>query len=144
MYVDNTPAILAHVIKDSTKDAKRRRQQIGEIFQALNSVLPRIDNLVSRVDLAMSDSIIIQAVYIAIGPFFVVEFGSETKGSKDKNSVALAALGGAAALRGLRLSTLSLIRSVSHLEHLFKGLVGRWLMGLLDFCGTSGSAILDY
>jgi hypothetical protein len=108
----NIPALLAYVTNDPSKEAKQRRQRINEIFQGLNSVLPRIDSLVSRADLAMSDSIIIQAVYIAIGPFFVLEFGSDGKGMKEKNSVALTALGGNTALRGLRLSTLSLIRSV--------------------------------
>lgn len=99
-------------------DASSRtcRQTIGEIFQGLCVVLPRINALIARTDLAMSDSIIIQAIYIAIGPFFVVEFGTETKGggSKDKNSPVLVALGGAAALRGLRLAALSLIRNVSN------------------------------
>ena len=109
---EKAPALLAYVAADSSKDAKRRRQLIGEIFQAVISVLPRIDSLVSRADLSMSDSIIIQAVYIAIGPFFIVEAGQDSKGSKDKTSAALATLGGSAALRGLRLSTLSLIRSV--------------------------------
>jgi cohesin loading factor subunit SCC2 len=59
----------------------------------------------------MSDAITIQAVYIAIGPFFVVESGSAA-GNKDKASLVLSALGGNSAFRGLRLSALSLIRSV--------------------------------
>lgn len=60
----------------------------------------------------MSDSIIIQAVYIAIGPFFVVESGGDedTKGKKD--NVVLRTFG-KSAMRGLRLDVLSLIRSVS-------------------------------
>ena len=93
-----------------------RRQQVGEVFQALCSVIPRINTLISRSDggVAMSDSIIIQAVYIAIGPFFVVELGSEGgKSAKDKsNNYVLNALGGTSALRGLRLTALALIRSV--------------------------------
>lgn len=61
----------------------------------------------------MSDSIIIQAVYIAIGPFFVVDAGGDesTKGKKD--NVVLKTLG-TSAMRGLRLDALSLIRSVSY------------------------------
>lgn len=59
----------------------------------------------------MSDSIIIQAVYIAIGPFFVVDSGEgDTKGKKD--SVVLNTFG-KSAMRGLRLDALALIRSVS-------------------------------
>lgn len=58
----------------------------------------------------MSESIIIQAVYIAIGPFFMAELGAS---SKDKAvNVVLNTLG-ASAIRGLRLEALSLIRSVS-------------------------------
>lgn len=61
----------------------------------------------------MSDSIIIQGVYIAIGPFFVVEAGAdgEGKGKKDNASVIHSTLG-SSAMRGLRLDALSLIRSV--------------------------------
>ena len=66
----------------------------------------------------MSDSIIIQAVYIAIGPFFVADSGGEAdgggagggKGTK-KESVIIKTLG-KSAMRGLRLDALSLIRSV--------------------------------
>lgn len=62
----------------------------------------------------MSDAIVIQIVYIAIGPFFVVEGSTVKAGGKDKTNTVLAALGGSAALRGLRLASLSLIRSVSN------------------------------
>lgn len=60
----------------------------------------------------MSDSITIQSVFIAIGPFFVVDPAGE--GKTARGSSALSTLGGSTALRGLRLSALSLIRSVSH------------------------------
>lgn len=64
----------------------------------------------------MSDSIIIQAVYISLGPFFNIDFGVDPKSSKEKTPFAVAALGGSAALRALRLSSLSLIRSVGFLH----------------------------
>ncbi|KZW01563.1 hypothetical protein EXIGLDRAFT_738517 [Exidia glandulosa HHB12029] len=104
--------ILLHVAKASP--AAGRRALVGEIFQSLSSVFPRINALISRSGVAMSDKIIIQAVYISIGPFFVVEFGTEgTKAAKEKSaSLVLNALGGTAALRGLRLSALALIRSI--------------------------------
>lgn len=60
----------------------------------------------------MSDSIIIQAVYIAIGPFFVVESGGDGDSKGKKDTVVLSTLG-KSAMRGLRLDALSLIRSVS-------------------------------
>lgn len=94
--------------------AQSLRGIIAEIFHALVSVLPRVDRLVGRPDLAMSDTITIQSVYIAIGPFFVVEPVTEGRGSAKSKDVVLSALGGATSLKGLRLSALSLIRSVSH------------------------------
>jgi len=60
----------------------------------------------------MSDSIIIQAVYIAIGPFFVVEPGAKGDCKAKKDTVILNTLG-KSAMRGLRLDALSLIRNVS-------------------------------
>jgi cohesin loading factor subunit SCC2 len=67
----------------------------------------------------MSDTIIIQAVYIAIGPFFVVDGGGDggdgaggAGGKGKKDNIVLRTLG-KSAMRGLRLDALSLIRSVS-------------------------------
>lgn len=62
--------------------------------------------------IAISDSIIIQDVYIAIGPFFVVESGGEGDVKTKKENVVLRTFG-KSAMRGLRLDALSLIRSVS-------------------------------
>lgn len=61
--------------------------------------------------MAMSETIIIQAVYIAIGPFFITET-NENEGKGKKENVILNTLGNSA-MRGLRLDALSLIRSVS-------------------------------
>jgi cohesin loading factor subunit SCC2 len=94
-----------------SRHEKSHHAQIAEIFQALTSVLPRINNLVCADTVAMSDSIIIQGVYIAIGPFFVAEVGAnDSKGKKDNLVVKTL---GQTAMRGLRLDALSLIRSVS-------------------------------
>lgn len=87
------------------------RRLLTEIFQAVSSILPRINDLICADTMAMSESIIIQAVYIAIGPFFVVEAEPEGKGKKAAASNVIATLGGSA-MRGLRLDALSLIRSV--------------------------------
>lgn len=112
--IGQSSLILLHVAKDSGSGANSRRALVGEVFQSLSSVFPRINTLIGRSGVAMSDKIIIQGVYIAIGPFFVVEFASEgSKAAKEKSaSLVLNALGGTAALRGLRLSALALIRSV--------------------------------
>ncbi|KAH7103288.1 hypothetical protein BKA62DRAFT_696412 [Auriculariales sp. MPI-PUGE-AT-0066] len=105
--------ILLQVARSHSQAAQARRALVGEIFQTLSSVFPRIDTLIGRTHVAMSDNIIIQAVYIAIGPFFVVEFGTEgSKAAKDKVSQILTALGGSVALRGLRLAALALIRTI--------------------------------
>ncbi|KIJ60270.1 hypothetical protein HYDPIDRAFT_32393 [Hydnomerulius pinastri MD-312] len=86
------------------------RKLLSELFQALSAALPRINTLFSADGIMMSDAIIIQAVYIAIGPFFVVESAeSDTKGKKE--NVVLNTLG-SSAMRGLRLDALSIIRSV--------------------------------
>lgn len=92
------------------------RRLLSELFQVLSAALPRVNTLFSADGIMMSDSIIIQAVYIAIGPFFVVESSvheSDTKGKKD-NPV-LSTLG-SSAMRGLRLDALSIIRSVRQAE----------------------------
>lgn len=62
----------------------------------------------------MSDSIIIQTVYIGIGPFFVVESGIEGDTKGKKQNVVLSTLGNSS-MRGLRLDALSLIRNVSYI-----------------------------
>lgn len=104
---DHVSKALLRIVKQSDPYAKAQRGAVSEIFQALVSILPRIDTLVRRADFTMSDSITIQAVFIAVGPFFVADPAA------GKTSVITATLGGPTALRGLTLSALSLIRSVS-------------------------------
>ncbi|KAG2365159.1 hypothetical protein BDR07DRAFT_1607621 [Suillus spraguei] len=86
------------------------RRLLSELFQAVSAVLPRINILFSGENMVMSDTIIIQTVYIAIGPFFVVESGEGDVKSK-KDNVVLNTLGNSA-MRGLRLDALSVIRSI--------------------------------
>ena len=105
---------LFRVATETDSFAQSLRVTIAEIFHALISVLPRVDRLVGRSDLAMSDTITIQSVYIAIGPFFVVEPIAEGRGTAKGKDLVLSALGGPTSLKGLRLSALSLIRSVSY------------------------------
>ncbi|KAI0051083.1 hypothetical protein FA95DRAFT_1554896 [Auriscalpium vulgare] len=102
--------ILRHITRVSSSLAKSHRVLLADVYQALSSVLPRVNNLVCADTVLMSDSIIIQAVYIAIGPFFVAENESgEGKGKKE--SIVQSTLG-QSAMRGLRLDALSLIRSI--------------------------------
>jgi cohesin loading factor subunit SCC2 len=112
-------AILYHLVQSGAGTAmKAHRQQISNIFQALSAALPRIDAMVYADSVAMSDSLVIQAVYIAIGPFFVVEGQPDIAGKGKKENVVVGTLG-SSAMRGLRLGALSLIRSVRVIRDFF-------------------------
>jgi cohesin loading factor subunit SCC2 len=107
--------LLQRLVDTTSATSRSHRLQLNDIFHSLSSVLPRINNLVCAGTVAMSDSIIIQAVYIAIGPFFVSDprVDGDTKGKKD--NVVLSTLG-KSSMRGLRLDALSLIRNVGMLK----------------------------
>ncbi|KAI0823297.1 hypothetical protein BC628DRAFT_1504458 [Trametes gibbosa] len=105
-------AILKEFIKLASSTESVQRRLASEVFQAISSVLPRINDLICADSMAMSESIIIQAVYIAIGPFFVVEAEGESKGKKSNASNGVISALGGSAMRSLRLDALSLIRSI--------------------------------
>ncbi|KAF8621415.1 hypothetical protein AX15_007826 [Amanita polypyramis BW_CC] len=121
----NLAPSLYQIVKGSSGHSQGYRRHISETFQALSSVLPRVNNLINTESITMSDTIIIQAVYIAIGPFFVVESGDggtyvdgefeKEKGRKrdkgEKDNVVIRTFG-KSAMRGLRLDALSLIRTI--------------------------------
>ena len=64
----------------------------------------------------MTETIIIPAVYIAIGPFFIPEGGADgdSKARKDIVPSIITSTLGNSGMRGLRLEALTLIRSVSN------------------------------
>ncbi|KAJ7164731.1 hypothetical protein C8R43DRAFT_1061973 [Mycena crocata] len=97
--------MLQHVLRKGT-----HKHMLSEAFSGLSAVLPRLSTLVNAEAVAMSDTIIIQAVYIAIGPFFVIDAGEEG-GKKEKENVVIKTFG-KSAMRGLRLDALSLIRAI--------------------------------
>lgn len=107
--------LLRHAMQDT-----HCHKLMQELFQIISSSMPRINNLVNSESVSMSDSIIISAVYISIGPFFVVEAGGEEgKHKKDKaHDNAVIRTFGKSGMRGLRLDALTLIRSIfaSHEE----------------------------
>lgn len=109
----NIHPLLRHMLDTLSALAREHRQLLSETFQALSAVLPRVNNLICADVVSMSESIIIQAVYIAIGPFFVADTGSdgEIKGKGKKENIIFSTLG-SSAMRGLRLDALSLIRSI--------------------------------
>ncbi|KAJ7081353.1 hypothetical protein B0H15DRAFT_924231 [Mycena belliarum] len=98
-------AMLQHVLR-----AGSHRHLLSETFQALSAMLPRLSTLVNAEAVAMSETITIQAVYIAIGPFFVIDAGEDT-GKKEKEGAVIRTFG-KSAMRGLRLDALSLIRAI--------------------------------
>ncbi|KAI0770449.1 hypothetical protein C8Q74DRAFT_1202231 [Fomes fomentarius] len=104
--------LLREVIQQVASPGCILRFLLSEIFQAVSSILPRINDLICADSMAMSEGIIIQAVYIAIGPFFVVESEGEGKGKKATAVTNVIAMLGGSAMRGLRLDALSLIRSI--------------------------------
>ncbi|PWN49132.1 hypothetical protein IE53DRAFT_318176 [Violaceomyces palustris] len=92
---------------------------LAKLFRHTCSALSLVQRLVRLPSLAMSDSIVISAVYLAIGPFFVSEPEPSTSNSNSdaakasaKGRAALTALGGANTMKTLRLPALNLLRNV--------------------------------
>ncbi|KJA14685.1 hypothetical protein HYPSUDRAFT_208513 [Hypholoma sublateritium FD-334 SS-4] len=73
----NISPLLVSIVKNAHSMVPEHRGQLCDLFVALSAVISRINNLVNTETVAMSDSIIIQAVYIAIGPLFVVDLREE-------------------------------------------------------------------
>ncbi|KAG9123567.1 Sister chromatid cohesion protein 2 [Ceratobasidium sp. 392] len=112
----HSPPLLLHVAQSSSSSAVDHRNLLGDIFRVLNAVLPRITALANH---GVSETMVIQAAFIGIGPFFVVEVTNEKTGKSSaadkKNSgrmQVLDALGGATSMRGLRLTALGLVRAL--------------------------------
>ncbi|KAF8333610.1 uncharacterized protein EI90DRAFT_2994571 [Cantharellus anzutake] len=115
--------VLSHIVRSLSHEAIARRNRLGNVFRTVSSIFPRIDALLGMGKpsnahmITMSDSIVIMAAYISIGPFFVVEPGTVQSKAKDKvrEKVILGVqnvLGGEAGFRALRLSALSVIRTI--------------------------------
>ncbi|CAE6533842.1 unnamed protein product [Rhizoctonia solani] len=109
----HSPPLLVHVAQGSSDFAIQHRKLLGEIFQTLNASLPRITALANH---GISETMVIQAVFIGIGPFFVVEAASEKSSKADKKGGSrvqiLDVLGGPTSMRGLRLAALGLVRAL--------------------------------
>ncbi|KIK69873.1 hypothetical protein GYMLUDRAFT_34262 [Collybiopsis luxurians FD-317 M1] len=114
------------------------RQLMSDIFSALSATLPRISALVGGANVGgeggmpMNDAVVIKAVYVGIGPFFVGsdegshfvkeerdwerdDTGSgksKSKGKKSHGGSILMSTFGKSAMRGLRMNALGLIRSI--------------------------------
>jgi cohesin loading factor subunit SCC2 len=113
-----TSRFLSHILKveetaaGKGKSAKSIAAQfkyppLNAVSQSLMSALPRLTHLISRADLALSDSLVIQTVYTAVGPFFVVE-PAVKRGKAIGGGEA-----GLAVMKGLRMEALGCLRGVS-------------------------------
>ncbi|QRW20097.1 proline-rich protein Rad9 protein [Rhizoctonia solani] len=109
----HSPPLLLYVAQGTSDLAVQHRKLLGDIFQTLNAVLPRITALANH---GISETMVIQAVFIGIGPFFVVEVVSERASKADKKNgnriQVLDVLGGPTSMRGLRLTALGLVRAL--------------------------------
>ncbi|CAE7081849.1 unnamed protein product [Rhizoctonia solani] len=109
----HSPPLLLHIAQGSSGFATHHRKLLGEIFLTLNASLPRITALANH---GISETMVIQAVFIGIGPFFVVEVTSEKSSKADKKGGSrvqvLDVLGGPTSMRGLRLAALGLVRAL--------------------------------
>ncbi|CBQ69573.1 related to proline-rich protein required for meiotic chromosome condensation and synapsis [Sporisorium reilianum SRZ2] len=95
------------------------RNTLSDLFAHLCSALFFVQRMVRMPSIALSDSIIISAVYIALGPFFVLEpdaasggASSETAKASARGRAAMLSLGGANSMKTLRLPALNLLRSI--------------------------------
>ena len=133
------PPILRTMAQTNSIEVQTHRGLIAEIFQILSSVVPRINSLICAEFISLSDVIIIQAVYVAIGPFFIMEpTGSEGKGKK--SNVVHNTLGNSA-MKGLRLDALTLIRSVGH-DHPMPTFIEDFLHRFLPSMKSNGHGLL--
>ncbi|KAJ4482460.1 hypothetical protein J3R30DRAFT_3699992 [Lentinula aciculospora] len=120
----------------SSAKIETSRRLLTEVFAAVSATLPRISSLIGGVGtgrdngIPMSDAVVIKAVYVGIGPFFVnsdersvkqesdIEGDDRGKGrarvrsKKVTGGGVLMATFGKSAMRGLRMDALGLIRSI--------------------------------
>jgi cohesin loading factor subunit SCC2 len=132
------PPILRTMAQTSSLETQAHRSLIAEIFQILSAVIPRINSLICAEFISLSDVIIIQAVYIAIGPFFIME-PAAPDGKGKKTNIVHNTLGNGA-MKGLRLDALTLIRSVGASYPMPPIAKEHWV----DFCLPRTATVVGY
>ncbi len=83
---------------------------LSAIAQTSCSALPRLASLISKPEIAFSDTLVIQSVYLVIAPLFVNEPLRKKVKGKDNASGREAGL---AVLKSLRMESLGCLRGVS-------------------------------
>ncbi|KAL9941101.1 hypothetical protein V8E36_000589 [Tilletia maclaganii] len=96
--------------------------QITSVFVRTYAALGALQHLVSMDSVSLSESVLISAIYVSLGPFFAIEpedTAGKGKGttSKDQKAgsaarTAIDAVGGTSAMRNLRLPALHLLRGI--------------------------------
>lgn len=112
----NFPILTDLIATAASKTSVALLRPLADLFQTLILVLPHLEELVGSPAVGMSDDIVIQIVYISIGPFFIADpsVGGRAKAPKGKAAdAAIGVLGGKSGLRGLRMAALGLLRTVS-------------------------------
>ncbi|KAK1921174.1 hypothetical protein DB88DRAFT_92041 [Papiliotrema laurentii] len=134
---------LEHVVEAEQAQSKAKRLQktfdspiLTSIVQSASGSLPRITSLLARPDIAFSDRLVIQTVYLAIAPLFVSEPASS--GRKKVKESRRAGPGGV--MRSLRLECLACLRGVfARYEEQRQWIIEEILTSMGKASETSGS-----
>ncbi|ORY23265.1 hypothetical protein BCR39DRAFT_549569 [Naematelia encephala] len=87
-----------------------QQPNIALIARSCCSAVPHLTSLLKRTDVAFSDSLVIQTVYLALSPLFIAE--PTVKKSKKKESAAVASESGLSVIKALRMEALACLRAV--------------------------------
>ncbi|WVW81234.1 hypothetical protein I302_103225 [Kwoniella bestiolae CBS 10118] len=105
---------LAHIVQAETASSKKGKAKalspyfshpsLSAIAASIISSIPRLTSMISKPQLAFSDSLIIQTVYLAIGPLFINE-PMLKRGKKDATGKE-----GGGVMKGLKMEALGCLR----------------------------------
>jgi hypothetical protein len=106
--------LLAILKTDMSPSKGKKPVQESPLFAICESTTLAIHNLAALVNIAelsLSDSLVIQAVYTSIGPIFAGD--PQEEGKRSAKSAAVQSATGQPSIKGLKLESLALLRSVS-------------------------------
>ncbi|WRT63186.1 uncharacterized protein IL334_000089 [Kwoniella shivajii] len=105
---------LSHIVQaESTSSKKGKSKTLSPYFShpslsaiavSIISAIPRLTSMISKSHLAFSDSLVIQTVYLTIGPLFI----NEPVSKKGKSNVGVKEAGGV--MKGLKMEALGCLR----------------------------------
>lgn len=113
---ETNSSLLAHLVeleapvcgkgKSKATTANFKHPSLSSISAALTSAMPHMTTLISRPDVTFSDTLIIQAVYLSLGPFSIDE-PAQKKRAKEATL-------GRSIMKTLRVEALGCLRGVSN------------------------------